>query len=398
MYISKHTDLMNDPIVGENYLRFLPNRFSVKGEALDPRGMSTSDLACPRCHLPVPETLLEMPSFFISMIGSPASGKSYFLTTMIWALRSLMPRLCLEFTDADPEANSVIHSYENALFDNPHPDRLTEILKTQADDPNLHRNAIIDGVSMRFPCPLQFRLWPTPEHSKHAQANKIGRVVVLYDNAGEDFLPGAGTDGANSAVVQHLAQSKIILVLFDPTQDPRFRSQCTSDDPQLTRGLRPGSNKPTVIHRQETLLKEATVRVRRYLGMSQDERLRKPLIVVVPKFDIWSKMTDLSLDQEPYIGLDGDGPVRMDIARVEQTSDTIRNLFRRLCPEFIATAESLSEIVRYIPVSSLGTSPELVRRGEHTFYGIRPRDINSKWVSVPLPYCLYKWAPSLITS
>ena len=43
-FIAKHPDLVGDPVAGENeYLRFEPTRFNVKGEALDPRGFATND-------------------------------------------------------------------------------------------------------------------------------------------------------------------------------------------------------------------------------------------------------------------------------------------------------------------------------------------------------------------
>ena len=397
LFIAKHQDLVGDDIAGTNeFLRFKPEHFTTKGEAIDPKGYKTSDMACPRCHLQVAESLIEVAPLFISMIGAPASGKSYLLTTMTWELRRLLPKAWLIYSDADPVANSALHEYEQALFLNPNPDRPTEIRKTQRDDPRLHRTAIIEGAPIRFPVPFQFSLWPGPEHPRYAYASQIGRVVVIYDNAGEDFLPGA--EEGNSAVVQHLARSQILLALFDPTQDPRFRAQCSSDDPQLAHGLRPGADKPVVLLRQETILREAAVRVRRYLGMSQDQRLRKPLVVVVPKFDIWADQAGVDIETEPYIDGDEDNPMRMDLRRVEATSKILRDLFRELCPEFVATAENLSEVVRYIPVSSLGTSPELVRRAKQTFYGIRPKDIKPKWVSVPLTYCLCKWARGLIDS
>jgi hypothetical protein len=71
---------------------------------------------------------------------------------------------------------------------------------------------------------------------------------------------------------------------------------------------------------------------------------------------------------------------------------------REHCPEFIATAEGISEIVRYIPVSSFGRSPEVIQRGDERFYGIRPNDIRPQWVTVPLFYCLCKWSHLLLCS
>ena len=63
------------------------------------------------------------------------------------------------------------------------------------------------------------------------------RALGLYDNAGEHFLPGRDTLG--SPVTRHLARSRVLFFLFDPTQDPRFRKACSGKmhDPQMAEGL-----------------------------------------------------------------------------------------------------------------------------------------------------------------
>ena len=395
MYIARHPELMGDPLAGANEpLRFAPTRFTLEGEALDPRGFTTGDLACPRCHLQLPEAMLETPPLFVSIVGSPASGKSYFLTSMIWELRQLLPKLSLSFTDTDPTKNSPIYDYEQALFHSHHPETPTEIRKTQRDDPRLYRTTVLADVPVRYPIPLQFSLWPTPEHPRQHAAQELGRLVVMYDNAGEDFLPGA--ERGDSPVVQHLAKSDVTFMFFDPTQDPRFRAETGSEDPQLSGQARPGQESPAVGLRQETLLREVTVRVRRYLGLPQDHRRKKPLIVVLSKADIWSDMLDGAIDTEPYLPGQGEWPLLVDVERVEDVSRKIRALFERLCPEFVATAEVFSSEVVYIPASALGTSPMMIERDGHRFAGVCPKDVTPKWVTVPLLYCLAKYVTGMI--
>jgi serine/threonine protein kinase len=395
LFVAKHPELVGDPVAGSNeYLRFRPSRFNVAGEAFDPRGFPTTDLACPRCHLQLSDASLEVPPLFISIVGSPASGKSYFLTTMAWELRHMLPRANISFSDADPIANAVINDYERSLFFNSDPDKPTEIGKTQTDDPRLHRTTVIDGVPVRFPLPIQFALRPTPSHDRFHEIQKFQRNVVLYDNAGEDFLPSA--EDVGSAVTRHLARSHILFVLFDPTQDPSVRTRCYGDDPQINFGLRPDGNTPSALMRQETLLREVSVRIRRYHGMSQTERIKKPLIVVIPKFDVLAKSVGVPIDDEPYHLESNPFDLCVDTERVESVSKIIENHLRTYCPAFVAAAESLSTTVRYIPISSLGRSPMLVTEGERKFYGICPKDIRPRWTSVPLLYSLCKWAPGLI--
>jgi len=396
LFVSRHEELLGDPILGpEEYRRFLPVRFNVSGEALDAKGLPTSDLACPRCHLPIPQPMMELPPLYISLVGSPACGKSYFLTTMVWELRRLLPQARLSFSDADPMANSPIHEYEQTLFMNLQPTEPTEIRKTQTDDPRLYRTSRINDAQVRFPVPLQFSLQPTPQHPSIGRKRWIGRIVVLYDNAGEDFLPGGG-DQVGSATVQHLAKSQILLTMFDPTQEPSFRAICKSDDPQLTVGLRPKQQGAgALLFRQETVLTEAARRIRRYLGISQEKRIKQPLIVIVPKFDLWEEMSGISLDVPPYEPGDASQPLRVKMDSVERVSGALRSLIQGLSPEYVAGVDSLSERVRFVPVSSLGRSPEYIRRDNTAFYGIRPKDIRPKWVTVPLIYCLARWAPGM---
>jgi hypothetical protein len=235
---------------------------------------------------------------------------------------------------------------------------------------------------------------PTLRHPNRAHAQRISRTVVLYDNAGEDFLPR--TEEASSAAVRHLAKSQIIFLLFDPTQEQRFRALLTSDDPQLSVGLRPDVEGGPVRYRQETIVRELSVRLRRYLHLTQGDRLRKPLIIIVPKFDIWADMAGFSIAEEPFVKLDGGGPLRFDVDRVEQVSDALEALFRRLCPDFVATAEALSSIIRYVPVTSLGCSPVLVEREGHKLFGVYPKDLRPRWVTVPLLYSLCTWTKGTI--
>jgi hypothetical protein len=399
LFVARHLDLKNDEILGaDEQQRFLPDRFTVKGEALDARGAATSQMACPRCHLHLADSLLEVPPLFISIIGAPASGKSYFLATMTWQLRALLPRAHLSFSDADPVANSAVTEYEQTLFLNADPTQVTAIRKTELDDRQLHKTALIDGVSVRLPAPLQFAVWPMRGHPNVTAPHRVGRVIVCYDNAGEVCLPGmGGQEEINTMVVRHLAESGVLMVLFDPAQDPRLRQRCSSDDPQLVHGLRPGGGKQTShLIRQEMILKEAAVRMRRYLGMSERQRTTKPLIIIVSKFDLLTEAAGISIDDEPYQGLDGHAPFKMDMARVERTSQVIEGLFRELCPEFAATAESISEIVHYVPVSSFGCKSVYVEQGGKSFCGIRPADIRPKWVTVPIMYCMTKYSKVLL--
>ena len=114
LWIAQHPDLIGDPRLGDQQQqRFLPTRFTVDGAAIDSRGFACHGLACPRCHLAVPRPLFETEPLFLSILGAPACGKSYFLASMTWQLRKVLPKnFSLAFGDADPVSNDRLHGYE----------------------------------------------------------------------------------------------------------------------------------------------------------------------------------------------------------------------------------------------------------------------------------------------
>ena len=169
---------------GEEQIRFLPNRFTPEGHAFDARGMVCPDMACPYCHLRIPQTIIDLDSIFYSVIGAPASGKSYFMTAMIWALRNKLSSLFnFSFTDADPSANEIVNRYEQQLFLNPQPEEVTIIEKTQLHG-DLYNHVMLNKMDVELPVPFIFKLQPFDEE---LDDETYTRNLILYDNAGNIF-------------------------------------------------------------------------------------------------------------------------------------------------------------------------------------------------------------------
>ena len=81
LFIARHQSLVGDPVLGSDaQQRFLPSRFTLEGNALDAAGMSCPDMACPRCHLRIPQTASEMPPLFLSISGD--LDENLFLTSI----------------------------------------------------------------------------------------------------------------------------------------------------------------------------------------------------------------------------------------------------------------------------------------------------------------------------
>lgn len=393
LWIAEHPDLVGDPKLGEmRPMRFLPSRFSPEGDAIDPQGYRATQLGCPHCHLEIPRPLLQIPPLFYSILGAPACGKSYFLASLTWRMRQVLPTYFqLTLSDADASINARLHQYEEQQFLNANPDELVALAKTETQG-DLYDQVNLGDHSITLPRPFLFSLQPTSRHPNAKQSRTVGRVICLYDNAGESFLPGADT--FSSPVTRHLAHSACLFFCFDPTQDPRFRQACTglSDDPQMQ--VRKSRLTRETMIRQDTILVEASQRVRRHAGLRIDELHQRPLVIVVTKWDSWKKLVPELTAEEPYLDVPGQ-PVRtIDQDRIQGVSSVLEGLLRKYCPEIVAAAEGFAREIVFVPVSATGVSPEV--DGATGGLGVRPRDMAPYWVEVPMLYALARWSRGLI--
>lgn len=394
LWIAEHPDLLGDPRLGaDNPKRFLPSRFNLHGAALDTQGFACHGLACPKCHLSVPRVFFEIPPVFLSILGAPACGKSYFLAAASWQLRRLLPkRFLLSFTDADSVMNQRLQEYESLQFLNPNQDQLVAIEKTQTEgDP--YDTVLFGDQRVSYPRPFVFSVTPLEGHPNFGAAATAARALCVYDNAGESFLPGADT--AASPVTRHLALSRVLMFLFDPTQDMRFRKLCSgkTNDPQmLERSERLDRERPI---RQETILVEAGQRVRRYAGLGQTQRHPRPLIVVVTKFDAWSALLKTKELPTPYTANSHNSLAAMRLDMIDALSQKLRALLWRVTPELVSAAENFASQVLYVPVSATGCSPE--RDPRTGALGFRPKDVRPMWAEVPLLYSMSQWMQGLVS-
>lgn len=387
LWIATHPDLLGDSRLGDSErTRFLPTRFDVQGNAIDSSGGVCGELACPQCHLALPRPLIELPVLMLSIAGTPSCGKSYFLASMAWQLRQNMPaEFQLSATDADPQCNRILNDYEEQQFFNA--DRETPVRLRKTEEQGDHYATVRLGDQLvSYPKPFLFAIRPLRSHPNHAVAREIARVLCLYDNAGESFLPGR--DGVNNPVTRHLGHSQALFFCFDPTQDPRMRSVLSgkTDDIQVV--------EESVTARQELVFHEMTERFRRLTGLSQTDATTKPLVVIVTKFDSWrSLVPDVTLNRP--IKTKPDGSISaIDLVAVSRVSDQVRQLLNRFSPELVAAAESFSQNVSFIPVSATGRAPE--KDAATGIVGVRPRDIDPVWCDIPLAVVIAKHGAGLI--
>ncbi|HWE03005.1 MAG TPA: hypothetical protein VG326_11410 [Tepidisphaeraceae bacterium] len=390
LWVSRHPDLMGDPVAGPDApLRFLPSRFTFEGDALDARGLTCQTVACPGCHLIIPRPLIEAEPLFVSIVGATASGKTCFMTCMTWELRRLLPLYFgVSFNDADTHFNRTLDQQEQTLFLADHAEQPAKLDKTAASGPQLYDHIRVGRQIITLPRPLLFMMRPTPQHPKADLAAQVSRVVCMYDNAGEHFNPGE--NAAMSPLTLHLGTSRVLMFLYDPTQDPRFRARLRemSADPQI--------KESSPISRQETILTEMASRVRQFAGLPATQQAPRALVVVVPKADIWGPLVNLDLSTEPIIaGALADGSIAgVDVGRIDGVSAIIREMLLQTAPDVVSTADAFASRVVYIPVSALGDSPAALPDREGLW--VRPSRIKPRWVTAPFLYMFARWSHDLI--
>jgi hypothetical protein len=382
LWRSASENLLGDPVLGsDSPLCFLPSRFDPSGFALDANERLCHVMVCPRCHLSVPRDLLFVEPDFISVVGAPGSGKSYLLAAMTHNLRRLLPQnACLVFSDADAEANLVLADNERTLFHNPDSSTPTYLRKTETAGNELYNSVLLDGQSSLLPRPFLFTVRPSPSHAGFKPVDP-GLALVLYDNAGESFIPGADTD--QSPVTRHVTRSRAILYVFDPTKDASFRSRLSGDDPQIAR--------MKDIHRQDVMLTEIALRIRRLLNLSPGQRHRQPLLLLVGKYDLWRELLGVDIGPTPLYFNQSDNRGVLSGMQFDSASLAVRELLQSLCPEIVATAESNWECVRYVPVGATGCSPTVM--ADSGLLAVRPEAIKPIWSEAAVAWLLAKWRP-----
>lgn len=390
LWIAEHVDLLGDPLAGPDQMqRFLPSRFTVRGEAVDAHGFACHQLACPHCHLTIPRPLLEKEPLFFSIFGAPASGKSFYLAAMTWELRKILPmKFGLSFADTDPILNRHLNEYEESVFSSANATELTplsSLIRKTEEQGDLYSTITRGTQSISYPRPCLFSLDPQPNHFSRAddKPGEKGRILCLYDNAGESFLPGK--DSVSSPVTRHLAQSRALFFVMDPTQDARFQRKMGS----LAKfgGMRSS--------RQELLAQEAAVRIQKFAG--RDSQRRRPLIVILTKFDMWGDLVWQKELPEPWLRTRneaGQESLVLDIDTIQRESALMRKLMLETSPEIVTIADTLSDLVTFVPVSAIGWNVQA-----HPTSGLPcviPAETKPSWATVPILLGIAQTMKSLV--
>lgn len=377
LWISEHDSLRGEPrigdVLGNQQRRIIGERFTPQGKAIDPGGASCTTLACPRCLLNIPEDSLEVPPLIFSLLGSPGSGKSVFLSSMTHQLRRTCPSLGLTFEDADPLMNEHLLNDERRMFAEGLRDEwrpIEKIVSKTEQSETRWRETRIEASPARFVPPYTFRMKPGFGHPRLDMAGKLTTLVCLYDNAGEHFQPGAQDAG----MTLHLSRSIGLLYCFDPTNEAQVMNALKDNAPP-----RRGAGE-----RQDTVLAEAALRIRRDTRLGARQKINKPLVIVLPKFDVWKGLLNSFLPNGSRLELltksKNLGIEALSSGAIDELSEGCKKMLRSLCPAPIAAAEAVSDQVYCVPVAALGhDSVKLIGNQYHVRSPIIPA-----WSEIPL--------------
>jgi hypothetical protein len=375
-FIAESPTLVGDPIVGsEEPLRFLPTRFDRQGRAIDPGGAVCMRLACPVCHLELPPALLEVGQTVVSIVGAPSSGKSVLLAAATFTMRSGLVVPGLDFADIDPSLNDLTIDLEGTLFKSVTPEVPTMIAKTETSG-RLYRSYRRGDLRITAPKPQLFGIAREGERS----------VLALYDNAGEHFLPGAVPPFEQAT--RHLGVSSAIVLVIDPTQDPRVYGPLGGREHVAALGG--GSGAPG---RADLVLLELVNRIRRQRGLSACEPLPLRVVVALSKHDLWSPLAPEIDDvlhsastTHPTRAPDGATLLRVHRAGVA--------FLERHLPEVLGAVRSVEPGFKVVPSSGLGRAPQFdVASGAMS---IVPSHVRPTWAAVPFVVALSEAMPEAL--
>jgi hypothetical protein len=372
MHIAVHDSLRGDPLLGEDaQQRFLATRFNNAGQAIDAMGLPASEVACPHCRRKLPPSFLSMPHHIISLVGDQSAGKSYFLSVLTKVLPATLYRdFGITFQDSDPTGNAPVNDMRKALFGAQTPAQ-AKLAKTVFEGA-MYERLPRQGRMVALPRPFVYTL--APEDKTREQC-----ALIFYDNAGEHFQPGVNIVEQPGA--QHVASAAGIIYLFDPFNSPEFRRRLReTKDPQI--------EKP-VVDQQDIILAEMRARIQIIRNLRSGETINTPVAFVVGKSDVWLQLLNGSPLREPL----RDG--QLDKVALENNSNSIRELVRRLCPPVVANAEALSPNLMFFAASAFGHTPIKIGPGE---YVPDPARLQPQNVEVPLLWILSQVCPSLIAT
>ncbi|MGV8108910.1 hypothetical protein [Methanospirillum sp.] len=223
-------------------------------------GKPSTKMVCPLCHNELPLDAGEVEDYFITVIGTKASGKSVFLATIINALQQeLGQKLNGSFRALNEETTGRYRrDFYDPLFKKNIKIDVTRSVRTIKKHPMIYRFNLSEGSVF--------------------EGTKKVINIVFYDTAGEDFERKEGFHSVKDTIQQdyrYILNSSGIIFILDPLQIQPIRDQLP---PNIER---PGSEtdpNDIVDHVIDLIRKEKSIDVR--------DKINIPVAICFSKLDV----------------------------------------------------------------------------------------------------------------
>ncbi len=362
--------LAGSPNMGQNApRRSQETDLDASDPAIDRQRELTRRLACPNCHLELPQACLEMRAINLSIVGAHAVGNSLFLRTSTSRLESVLPKhfgLIAQSVADEPE-------HLGHVADSLTPGSQSIATDLSRESSNAAELAAGGGTSASASARL---LAIAPKNAESLRHNRegAGRIVCLHSYDGEHFSPGQSSGSATRL----MALSNVVVYLFDPIADPRIRHIL-------------GVAASGRAMRQEYALLEFINRIREHRGLSRTEQLPMPLVVAVTNSDHLNRFEEWSSGLAAVDVSAVYGSLNIDL--IQAASRVVREFVSRYSRDALTAAESGFREVTYIPVSSIDHAVQRTGSSEIDGPEYSPRVFST---DVPLLYAIHQVAPGLI--
>jgi len=312
-------------------------------------------LVCPLCQHDLPENCLSASQHIISIVGSPASGKSYFLPIHLKELRcNLAQKYACDLQCAN-ENTQQIEDMMECVYETKKPLPMTDFCSTYHS---------VGGE--RHPKPYIYTLKTPGMRQEHN--------LVYYDHTGCAFAPGRDTERKE---IDYYHASGLVF-MFDPFSSHDFRrcmaKHSDTNDPQHDR---------PIIDDHNIILTE----LRNRLSKHPDRHCENlPIAFIVGKYDAWRGLARTLKFYDPT------GDKGLDDAIIRENSKRLRELLWEICPALVAIVERLPGWVTYFPISNFGKPPTKDSDGCLQL----PVPLEPFLVDVPMLWLIHQFAPELV--
>lgn len=283
----------------------------------DTKHNNNGELICPKCSNRLPREFFQCDKYInITIVGLTNCGKTTYMAVMMKEFtRKLCEKLYLETMSDYDDAKIINEEYIKKLYEE----------KRELGSTN-------KGEKESAAKPQIYRI-------KDRMRNKIGNrnpvySLTIHDGAGEDCL------AMEPHIQKNIGGSDYIFYLIDSTELPEVKKQLGNSEIEENAG--------------QQMVKNMAQYLRTALGKKGDELIKKPVAVILTKFDvIMDKMKDMqaTVKQEKALAFTGTSMT----SDLDCVNKEIRSwLESQQEQQFLSALEANFGKIRFFGVSSLG--------------------------------------------